>query len=153
MKGKAEDRVDLYIVIADDNIEDHRLITRAVKECNLNHIVTSVYNGHQLLNLLLKQGFYKSETLRMPDLIILDLKMPILDGFGVLEEIRKYPELEKIPIYTLSDSQFQDDKERAVALGSSHHYPKPFGFEKLRDLMGTICSEIAARKNRIEAEK
>jgi CheY-like chemotaxis protein len=140
------ENVDLYIVIADDDIDDHKLITQAVKECNLNHIVTSVYNGSQLLNLLTKQGFYKSEASRRPDLILLDLKMPILDGFEVLKKIQEDPELSDIPIYTLSDTAFNDDKDRALALGSKKHYAKPLNYEDLRNLIGSICQETYGKR-------
>jgi CheY-like chemotaxis protein len=141
-----EHEVGLYVVIADDDIEDHSLIRNAIANCNVNHIVTSVYNGAQLMNLLLKEGFYKVSTPINPDLIILDLKMPILDGFGVLERIKKYPELQKIPIFTLSDTLFNDDKERAMALGALQHYSKPYDAKELDRLIQSICVYATQKK-------
>jgi CheY-like chemotaxis protein len=148
--NKMEHEVGLYVVIADDDFEDHSLIRNAIANCNVNHIVTSVYNGAQLMNLLLKEGFYKAATPVDPDLVILDLKMPILDGFGVLEQIKKYPELQKIPVFTLSDTLFNDDKERAIALGALQHYSKPYDAKELSRLIQSICTYVTKNKSRKE---
>jgi two-component system response regulator len=141
MTENTQTKVDLFVVIADDDLEDHKLITRAIKECNLNHIVTSVYNGSQLMNLLHKKGFYKSEYTGLPDLIILDLKMPVLSGFEVLQELQQSETLKKIPIYVLSDSNSPADRELAESFGVIRFYSKPFTYKVLRDLMTSICQQ------------
>jgi CheY-like chemotaxis protein len=137
MNNKTKLGIELYIVVADDDIQDHQLIGKAVKKCNLNHIVTSVYNGVQLMNLLLKKEFYKTDTTRIPDLIILNLKMPVLDGFGALSEIKKHQELKNIPIYTLSEANLNYEK-KAMSLGSR--------LEELNGLVMRICEEIGSQK-------
>jgi len=141
MKQITKTKVDLFVVIADDDIEDHKLITRAVKDCNLNHIVTSVYNGRQLLDLLEKNGFYRTDINRQPDLIILDLKMPIMDGFEVLREIRNNTEFETIPIFVLSESTDPDTKMKSLSLGARKFFTKPFSYEELKSLMRGVCEE------------
>ena len=143
--GTVSKQVELYIVVADDDLEDHELIKKAVKECDLNYIVTSVYNGMQLMNLLLKKGFYKTEFTRNPDLVILDLKMPIMDGYEALSQIRANPELADIPVHVISESGSADDRRKLVEAGADGFYTKPFSFDELLKLVGGICNHTIAR--------
>jgi CheY-like chemotaxis protein len=143
--GSVTREVELYIVIADDDLEDHELIKKAVKECDLNYIVTSVYNGMQLMNLLLRKGFYKTEFTHNPDLVILDLKMPIMDGYEALRQIRSNPGLQDIPVYVITESDTADDRKKLVEAGADGFYTKPFSFDELLKLVGTICHHTIAR--------
>jgi two-component system response regulator len=147
-------KVDLYVVVADDDVDDHKLITRAVKDCGGNHLVTSVYNGMQLMNLLLRKGFYKVDFHRQPDIIILDLKMPVMDGYEVLKQLATHPELKKIPVYILSDATLEEDIKKARQLGGDRFYSKPFSYEALKNLMTDICTEglRLSRKHDSEAQ-
>jgi len=63
-------------------------------------------------------------TIEKPDLIILDLMVPKKDGFAVLEEIKKNPDLAKIPVLVLSNLGQQSDKDRAIALGANEYMVK-----------------------------
>ena len=146
MSQRIGTNVDLYVVIADDDIEDHKLITRAVTDCDLNHIVSSVYNGSQLMNLLQKKEFYKSDNMRLPDLIILDLQMPIMNGFEVLEEIKNRNEFKGIPIFVLSDSIDDLDETKAVTLGAKKFFTKPYSYTEIKSIMKGICEEAKEGK-------
>jgi CheY-like chemotaxis protein len=134
-------KVDLYVVVADDDVDDHKLITKAVKDCGGNHLVTSVYNGLQLMNLLLRKGFYKVDFDRLPDIIILDLKMPVMDGYDALKAIRAHEELKNIPVFVLSDAEGEEEKRKVSDHGGDKFYSKPFSYEELKQLMVDICSE------------
>jgi two-component system, response regulator len=133
-------KVDLFVVVADDDLEDHRLITDAVKDCHLNHIVTSVYNGSQLMDLLLKRGFYAVEHTRLPDLLILDLRMPVMDGVQVLREMHKHPELAGIPVFVLSDAHSAALPDDPTLHPVQAFFAKPFSYDEMKDLVGNICS-------------
>jgi CheY-like chemotaxis protein len=133
--------VDLYVVVADDDVDDQKLITEAVKDCGVNHLVTSVYNGLQLMNLLLRKGFYKGDFDRLPDIIILDLKMPVMDGYAALKEIRQNDRLKDIPVFVLSDAQPGDETIKVAEHGGHKFYSKPFSYGELSQLMHDICSE------------
>jgi CheY-like chemotaxis protein len=137
-----ETKVDLYIVVADDNVEDHHLIARATKDCQVNHLITSVYNGVQLINLLNSEGFYKTSAPRLPDFIILDLSMPIMDGFEVLKYVRGVERFARLPIYVLSNSTSQADRIRCEELGATRFYTKPLDYEKLSDIISSMCNEV-----------
>ena len=136
---KAEE-VNLYIIVADDDMQAHALIKKAVSECGLNHIVTSVYNGLQLMNLLLGKGFYKTDGLRLPDAIILDLKMQVMDGFEVLEKIKGLEKFKNIPVYVLSGSHSSRDKKKSEELGAKGFYTKPVNYARLAKTVMEICN-------------
>src|SRR5687767_604550 len=104
MEHETETQMGLYVVIADDEWLDHELIKKAIRQCNLSNVTTSVFNGEQLLNLLLKKGFHKSEAPKLPDFIFLDLKMGIMDGFTALKKIKADDNLKNIPVFILSVS-------------------------------------------------
>jgi CheY-like chemotaxis protein len=129
MKGK-----DISIVIADDDLDDHYFLTQAIKQVNIQYNCTSVYNGLELMDLLLKKG-------AVPDLIILDLNMPLLDGFGALEQIRANKKLKDIPIYILSTTHFEYDINKSKELGANDFYSKPYHYDKLKDIVDDIFSK------------
>ena len=134
-------KIDLYVVVADDDVDDHKLIIKAVKDCGGNNLVTSVYNGLQLMNLLLRKGFYKVDSDRNPDIIILDLKMPVMDGYQALKEIKSHERLKEIPVFVLTDATSEDEAEKVTGLGADRFYSKPFSYEELKHLMDDICAE------------
>ena len=133
------DHVSLYIVVADDDPEDHALVKNALSDCNLNHIMSSVYNGTQLMNLLYKKGFYKNESLKKPDMIILDLRMPIMSGLEALKKIKSDVNLKDIPVYVLSDNTDEEVIKQVKELGALECYQKPLDFEELKSLVHTMC--------------
>jgi two-component system, response regulator len=133
------DQVNFYIVVADDDPEDHALVKNALSECNLNHIMSSVYNGSQLMNLLNKKGFYKTESLKKPDMIILDLRMPIMSGLEALKKIKSDLNFKDIPVYVLSDMADKNIYNEARELGAADCFKKPLDFEELKNLVQTMC--------------
>jgi CheY-like chemotaxis protein len=147
MQSTIKKKDDLHIVVADDELEDHELIKKAIKECDLNYIVTSVYNGMQLMNLLHKKGFYKTENPNNPDLVILDLKMPIMDGFEALKQIKNNEQFKHIPVYILSESSHSDHKRSTAELGAEKFYTKPFNYGELQGMVSEICNCIRESKN------
>ena len=68
----------MIIVMADENLSDHDRVKKAARECKVNHVFTSVYNGSQLMDLLLKKGVYYTAETVSPDLIIMDVDLPVV---------------------------------------------------------------------------
>jgi len=132
----------LYIIVADDDWEDHELIKKAIKECNVNHTVSSVFNGMQLMHLLLKKGFYKNETTLLPDLILLDLRMELMNGLQVLKEIKDNPDLNSVTVYVLTDTNDPEITKQAMALGAKGYYNKPLSYDELTTLVDKICTGL-----------
>jgi len=125
-----------HILIADDDLDDHYIIKEAIEKLNVNHTCTSVYNGLELIQLL--KGTGKTGEKLLPDMIIMDLNMPLLDGLGALSQIKENEELRNIPVYILSTSRFEYDKQKALQLGANNFYSKPYKFEELKDIIKEI---------------
>ena len=96
--------VDFFVVVAADKVKHHQLIKKALKKLQINHMVSSVFNGEQLLNLLLKRDFYHTEYAGEPHLVLLDLSMPVMDGVQVLREIRSEPSLRHLSVWVLDEN-------------------------------------------------
>ncbi len=141
MSEKTSKLVNLYIVVADENLDDHELVKSALNDCDLNHIVTSVYNGEQLMDLLHRRGFYNTQISHLPDMIILDVKIPLIGGLDVLEQIKSNDRFKNIPVYILSSAKTQSDAEKAVALGAVDYFVKPHGYADLANLIKKICTD------------
>ncbi len=131
--------VDLYVVLADDSVNDHKTIKKLLRSCGLKHIVTSVYNGTQLLDLLQKKGFYRIDFPRLPDLIIIDVTMPLMDGFSVLQNIKQDPALKGIRVCVLGDGSSDNEEERAAEYGADGFFMRPFSPDTLSGLLTFIC--------------
>src|SRR5687767_11369765 len=97
-----EDDRFLNIIIVDDDPDDHFLSRKAIKSVDPHHKVEHVYSGTQLLDMLFDNN--KKPRKDLPDIILLDLNMPGIDGYRVLSSISSHPELKKVAIYILSSS-------------------------------------------------
>lgn len=128
-----------HIIIADDDLDDHYVIKDAIEKINPSHRFTSVYNGLELLHLL--KGTGKTGEKIVPDMIIMDLNMPLLDGLGALSQIKAEEELRNIPVYILSTSRFDYDKQKALELGANDFHSKPFKFEELKEIIKDIYNK------------
>src|SRR5688572_26696028 len=96
----------LLILMADGRIEDHDKVKVATRVCSVNHVFSSVYNGAQLMDALQGKGAYKSTI--APDLLIMDIKLELIDGFEVLHQINDNLDLKKIPVYILTKNKTKE---------------------------------------------
>jgi len=132
----------LIIIMADDDADDHFFFQEALKTTNRTYKFTSVYNGVQLLDLLLNRGSYASGEVITPDCIILDLNMPVSDGLTALAQIKAQPHLRNIPVYVFSTTRNPDDMKKVKDLGAANFYTKPPHYEKLREVIEEIFSNL-----------
>jgi CheY-like chemotaxis protein len=102
--------------------------------------VYRVSDGEQALAFLNQAGIY--QMARRPELIVLDLNMPRIDGWTVLSSIQANDELQTIPIVVLSTSLRQEDQRRALALGARRYICKPSTFDKLVRDVESICADF-----------
>jgi CheY-like chemotaxis protein len=108
------------ILIADDCVDDVFFLERALREAKINRLCRIVKNGAEVVSYLNGEWpFSDRSRYPFPELIFLDIKMPILNGFEVLEWWRKWGKNGKPPIIILSGSSLPDDVERARALGAA----------------------------------
>jgi CheY-like chemotaxis protein len=128
----------VIIVMADENLVDQNNVKKAARNCDIAHVFTSVYNGEQLMNLLLKRDVYFSEG-KIPDLIIMDIHLRLLDGFEVLKRIKSHSELKNIPVYILTKDRNSADVDRAMQLGVNDYFKKPLSDHELQVIIKGIC--------------
>ena len=131
--------------MADDDLDDQYLVRRAIEEINIGHDLQTVNNGSQLLDRLLCKGHYSNTPVKRPDCILLDLNMPLLDGFQALNLIKANNDINTIPVYVLSTSRSDQDRERSLKLGAAAFYVKPTQFKELKEIVQEICSRISIR--------
>ena len=117
------------ILLVDDNRMDVELALDAFREVSLSNRVEVAGNGQQALDYLLGQGvFADRERYPLPALILLDLKMPGIDGFDVLRRIKNAPLLRRIPVVILTSSREEGDLAMSYDIGANSYLVKPVNF-------------------------
>lgn len=102
--------------------------------------VYRVFNGQEAIQFLKRIGIYK--LARRPELILLDLNLPVIDGWTVLFKLQESEDLQKIPVIVLSTSSQPEDRERALSFGATRYITKPFNFEDWVREVESICREF-----------
>jgi CheY-like chemotaxis protein len=131
--------VELYVVLADDDIQDHVQLKEAIRDCGLNHIVSSVYTGRQLLDLLYHKNYYKTQYRNNADLIILCLSIQSINGWDALARIRADKEFDAVPIIALTTRLTEKSIEKAKASGVQKIYAKPVSKEEWKEIVSDAC--------------
>jgi len=119
------------ILLAEDNARDVELALAALSEHNLANQVEVVGDGAQALDYLYCRGTFKSRTTGNPAVILLDLKMPKVDGLEVLRAIKQDEKLKSIPVVMLTSSREESDLVRSYQLGVNAYVVKPVDFQAL----------------------
>src|SRR3954471_16470241 len=120
------------ILLVEDREEDVLFLRRAFKTADLHHSITHVPDGDEAIKYLSRQPPYNDEALYpVPDVVVLDLKMPKRDGFEVLQWLRDQNALKPAPVVVLTSSDRADDIKKAKELGAGTYYTKPPDFTKL----------------------
>lgn len=139
------------ILVADDSDDDRMLLGEAISEACPDCPVRMVEDGKKALDYLGGAGEYSDRRkFPKPDLVLLDLKMPIKDGFETLEELRKDERWRFLPVVILSASSQPQDIERAHRLGASGYMIKPSSLAELTAMM-KAAADFWLRFNRAPA--
>jgi CheY-like chemotaxis protein len=129
------------ILLAEDREDDILLIRRAFEKAFINNPLQVVRDGEEALAYLKGEGKYSNRSeYPLPDLMLLDLKMPRMDGFEVLEWIRRQPGLETLRIIVLTASTQMRDVNCAYRLGANSFMVKPMDFEDIVHLGKTLTT-------------
>jgi CheY-like chemotaxis protein len=135
----------LYI---EDSREDFALFERASKKCGTPFSLQRAVDGEQAIAYLEGTDPYQDrDAYPFPDLVMLDLKLPRLDGFEVLQWIRTNPATRSVPVVVLAGSSFRADIRRALELGANHYAAKPNSFAELQVLIDQIADVWLARES------
>ncbi len=119
------------ILLVEDNPSDAELTLRALKDNNIANDITLVEDGEQALDYIFCRGRFESEEeCRSPKLIILDLKLPKIDGLEVLKQIKSHEKTRAIPVVVLTSSQHETDVVNSYKLGVNSYIVKPVEFDK-----------------------
>ena len=130
---------DLHeILMAEDSANDAELTIGALQEYNFANRVVLVRNGAEALDYLYRRGRFAERAGRNPILLLLDLKMPKVNGIEVLRQMKTSPELADIPVVMLSSSCEELDLKEAQRLGASAYVVKPVRFQDFVDAVKTI---------------
>jgi CheY-like chemotaxis protein len=122
------------ILLVEDNPDDILLTQRAFKKSNLKNELVVVEDGVEALEYLYGTGHYEGRNTRdMPVVILLDLKLPKMDGLEVLERIRNDERTKLLPVVILTSSKEQEDLIRSYTLGANSYVRKPVDFNQFVD--------------------
>lgn len=124
----AEDIVE--IILVEDNPDDAALTIRALKKYNLANRLIHLKDGAEALDFIYGKGAYSGRNiLQTPKVILLDLKMPKVNGMEVLQKIKSDPSKKTIPVVVLTSSAEDPDIKKCYQLGANSYIVKPVEFE------------------------
>jgi CheY-like chemotaxis protein len=139
------------ILVAEDNDDDALLMRRVFGKSRILNPLQVVCNGRDVMSYLLGEGAYQDrETYPIPVMLFLDLKMPVMNGFDVLQWIKKHESFRHLVVVVLSSSRSDKDVLRASYLGANSYLVKPGDFEQLAELM-IKTTEFWLKYDRIRA--
>jgi two-component system response regulator len=124
---------DEPILLVEDNPDDEALILRALKKYNIKNDTNVVRDGAEALDYMFKTGPYADRKGGNPAVILLDLKLPKIDGLEVLRRIREDQWTRHQPAAILTSSDEQEDMVRGYELGANSYVRKPVGFEEFSE--------------------
>ncbi|MDD3024212.1 MAG: response regulator [Syntrophomonadaceae bacterium] len=134
MKGEA-----LVILLVEDNEDHAELVKRRFEEQRIDNRIIHVTDGEEALDYLFNRGKYSdTENCPVPNLILLDLRLPKLDGLSVLSEIKKTEHLKVIPTVVLTSSESEKDISTAYENHVNSFLVKPIDFTKFSALMDDL---------------
>ena len=125
------------ILLVDDDPDDIAIMMRAIKKSKIENRVYAEGGGEQALNFLWRGK--ESKDVPVPGLILLDLKMPRVNGFDVLKQIKQDAELKSIPVIMFTSSESDKDIRKAYQLGCNNYITKPSTFKNLVEIVTILC--------------
>ena len=117
------------ILFVDDSPRDTALVMEALSQCKLDKEVITLSDGVEALDYLYHRGEFCDRDGRNPSVILLDLKMPRLDGLEVLKQIKSDSKLKVIPVVMMTSSQQEADVTQSYQLGVNAYIVKPVNFD------------------------
>ena len=126
------------VLLVEDDESDAELTSLALSRCTTPSTLDTVGDGAQAIERLRAAGGPSGV-----DLVLVDLKMPVVDGFELLERLRTEHDLEKLAVVVLTTSSRLEDRERAHALGAHAYVTKEASFPLYRDLLDGLLSDVA----------
>jgi CheY-like chemotaxis protein len=128
----------MTVLIAEDDDDAIHLLEAALASIQCQHAVRIVRDGQQALDYLQGKGQYQDrKAFPFPDVLVIDLKMPVVSGLEVLWWLSKHPECNVLPTMVFSTSSQPSDIKRAYDLGASAYFVKPIDFDELKRILAS----------------
>jgi two-component system, response regulator len=122
------------ILLVEDNADDEKLTLRALKKNNIGNEVVVARDGVEALDYLFGTGAYAGRNMNiMPQVILLDLKLPKLDGLEVLRRLRSDERTRLLPVVILTSSNEEQDRVQGYGLGANSYVRKPVDFTQFTE--------------------
>ncbi|GAB4379387.1 MAG: response regulator [Calditrichia bacterium] len=129
------------IILVEDNRMDIELTLDAFREVRLENGVKVYQTGEMALNYILGRGkFADRRTHPLPDLILLDVKLPGISGLEVLKKIKQTPLIRRIPVVILTSSREEKDRAMGYDYGANSYLVKPISFNKFLEVISHLCN-------------
>ena len=126
------------ILLAEDSPADAEMAIDALRDANLVNPIVHVHDGADCMDFLMARGNYEGRSGGDPAVLLLDIKMPRMDGLEVLREMRNHDHLKRLPVVVLTSSREECDLVRSYQLGVNAFVVKPVDFQEffaaIRDL-------------------
>jgi two-component system response regulator len=123
-----------FILVVEDNPDDEALTVRALKKSNIVNEVVVARDGVEALDYLFGEGAYAGRDMtEMPQVILLDLKLPKLDGLGLLRRLRADARTKFLPVVILTSSNEEQDRVNSYDLGANSYVRKPVDFKQFSE--------------------
>lgn len=133
--------IPLEILLVEDNPQEAELTMRALQKRTLANHFYHVHDGQEAIDFIFKKGAYeKGECYDTPKVILLDLKLPKIDGIEVLRQIRTDERTKLIPVVILTSSQEERDVAEAYQLGVNSYIVKPVEFESFLEVVSNMIT-------------
>jgi CheY-like chemotaxis protein len=126
------------ILIAEDNETDAELALRALKKSKVANRVVWVKDGQEALDYMFRRGAYSGRVNGDPRLVLLDLKMPKVDGGQVLAALKRDERTRAIPIVVMTSSKEERDLEESYRNGVNSYIVKPLDFDQFADIVANV---------------
>lgn len=127
------------ILLVEDNEADIDLTLDAFREAHLDNTIHVCRHGQEALDYLFGEGEHANRSkYPLPDLILLDLKMPGVDGHEVLQRVKETEILKRIPVIILTSSQEEGDRALSYDTGANSYLVKPVSFEGFVEVAGNV---------------
>ena len=126
------------ILLVEDSPNDIELILAALSEYRLANEVVVVRDGEEALDYLYRRGVFKLRMEGSPVVVLLDLKLPKVDGLEVLAQLKSDPDLRKVPVVILTSSREEQDLIDSYELGTNAYVVKPIDFHEFVDSIKSL---------------
>ena len=127
--------MDKTILLVEDEADDETLAVRALEHHRITNDIVVVRDGAEAIDYLFCTGMYAEREPRLPAVVLLDLKLPKVDGLEVLKVIKSDPRTKAIPVVILTASKEEQDLVEGYKLGVNSYIQKPVDFDQFRQIV------------------